>query len=203
VDAATPYSGRTVMAVVAGDGADLMPWAPVLQPYVSTETFLEASCEVQEGMIEAGTRRLLRYTTEIRNVGGLDMVMPHPAGNPFFEFQECHGHYHFKGFAASRLLAMDGTELRTGRKVSFCLLDTNRWDRGVPLRKRYTCSAQGIQAGWGDAYDSGLPGQWIEIGDLEPGNYQLELTVNPDGILAETNYENNTVTIPVTIPAED
>jgi hypothetical protein len=203
VDAGTAYSGRTVMAYVAGDGADLMPWGAVLDPYVSTESFEPASCEVQEGMIEAGERRLLRYTTEIRNVGGLDMVMPDPEGNPFFEYQECHGHYHFKGFAASRLLDLEGNELRVGRKVSFCLLDTNRWDRASTTRPRYTCSAQGIQAGWGDAYDSGLPGQWIEIGDLAPGNYQLELTVNPDGILAETNYENNTVVVPVTIPADD
>ncbi|MCW1926429.1 lysyl oxidase family protein [Luteolibacter arcticus] len=203
VDAATAYSGRTVMALVAGDGADLTPWALTLEPYTSTETFDPASCEVQEGMIDAGERRLLRYTTEIRNIGGFDMVMPDPEGNPFFEFQECHGHYHFKGFAASRLLDLEGNELRSGRKVSFCLLDTNRWDRGANSRTRFNCSKQGIQAGWGDAYDSGLPGQWIEIDTLPAGDYQLELTVNPDGILAETNYENNTVVIPVTIPAED
>ncbi|MCW1884311.1 lysyl oxidase family protein [Luteolibacter flavescens] len=199
VDAASIYSGRTVMAYVAGDGADLMPWGIVLQPYVSTETFDPVSCEVQEGMIDAGERRLLRYTTEIRNVGGQDMVMPDPEGNPFFEFQECHNHYHFKGFASSRLLDMEGNELRVGRKVSFCLLDTNRWDRGANVRKKFTCSSQGIQAGWGDVYDSGLPGQWIEIDTLPAGTYQLEVTVNPDHILPETNYDNNRVVIPVTI----
>ena len=102
----------------------------------------------------------------------------------------------------SRLLDLEGNELRTGRKVSFCLLDNIRWDRGVSPRRRYTCSSQGIQAGWGDVYDSGLAGQWIEIGDLPAGDYQLELTVNPDNILPETNYDNNVVRIPVTIPAE-
>lgn len=203
VDATTAYSGRTVMAVVASDGADLMPWVPVLQPYVSVDTFVPYSCEVQEGLIGAGERRLLRYTTEIRNVGGQDMVMPDPQGNPFFEFHQCHGHWHFKGFASSRLLDMEGNELRTGRKVSFCLLDNIRWDRSVSARRVYTCDNQGIQAGWGDVYDSGLPGQWIEIGDLPAGDYQLELTVNPDGVLAETNYENNTVRVPVTIPEEE
>ncbi|MEK7952636.1 lysyl oxidase family protein [Luteolibacter soli] len=200
IDASTAYSGRSVMAYVAGDGADLMPWGAVLDPYVSVETFDPVSCEVQEGMIDAGERRILRYTTEIRNVGGQDMVMPDPVGNPFFEYQECHGHYHFKGFASSRLLDLQGNELKVGRKVSFCLLDTIRWDRASAVRPRYHCDAQGIQSGWGDVYDSGLPGQWIEIGDLAPGDYQLELTVNPDGILAETNYENNRVVIPVTIP---
>jgi hypothetical protein len=130
------------------------------------------------------------------------MVMPPPEGNPFFEYHECHGHYHFKGFASSRLLDLQGNELRAGNKVSFCLLDGLRWRGDALLRGRYNCETQGIQAGWADVYDSGLPGQWIEIGDLAPGNYQLELTVNPDGILAETNYDNNVVTIPVTVPAE-
>jgi hypothetical protein len=203
LDATGPFSGRSLMAAVAADGPDLMPWADALRPYVSTEAFDEASCEVQEGLIGAGERRLLRYSTEVRNIGSVDMVMPDPEGNPFFEFHPCHGHYHFKGFASSRLLDLEGSELRTGMKVSFCLLDSIRWERGARAGRRYNCGTQGIQAGWGDVYDSGLPGQWIEIGDLPPGDYQLELAVNPDGILAETNYDNNVVTIPVTIPAGD
>ena len=202
LDAASNFSGRTLMAAVAGDGPDLLPWADALRPYVSTETFGETTCEVIEGLIGAGERRLLRYSTEVRNIGAQDIVMPAPEDNPFFEYHDCHGHYHFKGFAASRLLDSEGTEVRSSRKVSFCLLDNIRWDKGAAGRKRFSCGAQGIQAGWGDVYDSGLPGQWIEIGDLPAGNYQLELTVNPDGILPEFNYENNTVRIPVTIPAE-
>jgi hypothetical protein len=202
LDATGHFSGRSLMAAVAGDGPDLMPWADALRPYVSTEEFDEISCEVQEGLIGAGERRLLRYSTEIRNLGSVDMVMPDPEGNPFFEYHPCHGHYHFKGFASSRLLDLEGNELRTGKKVSFCLLDSIRWERGARTTRRYHCGSQGIQAGWGDVYDSGLPGQWIEIGDLPAGDYQLELTVNPDGILGETNYDNNVVTIPVSIPAE-
>src|SRR5690606_37362303 len=37
LDAKTAYSGRTLMAAVAGDGPDLLPWADALRPYVSTE----------------------------------------------------------------------------------------------------------------------------------------------------------------------
>jgi hypothetical protein len=201
LDATTAFSGRSLLAIVSPDGPDLMPWAQALQPYVSVEEFSEVSCEVQEGLIGAGQRRLLRYNTEVRNTGSQDLVMPPPEGNPFFEYHDCHGHFHFKGFAASRLLDLEGTELRTGRKVSFCLLDNIRWDRGAAVRGRYNCASQGIQAGWGDVYDSGLPGQWIELGDLPAGDYQLELTVNPDGILPDANAANNTVRIPVSIPA--
>jgi hypothetical protein len=202
LDATTTFAGRTLSAYVAGDGADLMPWAATLAPYVSVEEFSAASCEVEEGLIGAGERRLIRYNTEVRNLGARDMVMPPPEDNPLFEYHECHGHYHFRGFASSRLLDFEGNVLRTGNKVSFCLLDGMRWRSDAPTRRLYNCEVQGIQAGWADIYDSGLPGQWIEIGDLPAGTYQLELTVNPDGILAETNYDNNVVTIPVTVPAE-
>ena len=200
LDAGSPIYGRSLVAISTERGPDLMPWAAALDPYVSVENFSEISCEVEEGLIGPGERRLLRYNTEVRNVGTDDLVMPSPEGNPFFEFHSCHGHYHFKGFAASRILDLAGNELRTSRKVSFCLLDNIRWTTDSEKKRRYNCSTQGIQAGWGDVYDSGLPGQWIEIGDLAAGDYQLELTVNPDGILPETNVENNTVRIPVTIP---
>jgi hypothetical protein len=202
LDATTAYAGRSLLAYVAGNGPDLMPWAAALEPYVTTEEFDASSCEVEEGLIGAGSRRLIRYNTEVRNVGAEDMVMPPPEDNPFFEYHDCHGHWHFKAFASSRLLDMEGNELRVGNKVSFCLLDGLRWRADAALEGRYDCESQGIQAGWADVYDSGLPGQWIEIGDLAPGQYQLELTVNPENILTETNYDNNTVTIPVTVAAE-
>lgn len=202
LDATTAYAGRSLMAYVAGNGADLMPWADALEPYVSVEEFSPVSCEVEEGLIGAGERRLLRYNTEVRNLGTQDMVMPSPEGNPFFEYHECHGHYHFKAFATSRLLDLEGNELRAGNKVSFCLLDGLRWRSDAAAGPKYNCEDQGIQAGWADVYDSGLPGQWIEIGDLPAGNYLLELTVNPEGILSETNYENNVITVPVTVTAE-
>jgi hypothetical protein len=202
LDATTAYAGRSLLAYVAGNGPDLMPWAAALEPYVTTEEFDAGSCEVQEGLIGAGSRRLIRYNTEVRNIGAEDMVMPPPQDNPFFEFHDCHNHWHFKAFASSRLLDMEGNELRVGNKVSFCLLDGLRWRSDAALNGRYDCENQGIQAGWADVYDSGLPGQWIEIGDLAPGQYQLELTVNPENILTETNYDNNTVTIPVTVADE-
>lgn len=202
LDATTAYAGRSLLAYVAANGPDLMPWADALEPYVTTEEFDASSCEVQEGLIGAGSRRLIRYNTEVRNIGAQDMVMPPPQDNPFFEYHDCHGHWHFKAFASSRLLDMAGNPLRVGNKVSFCLLDGLRWRSDAAREGRYDCETQGIQAGWADVYDSGLPGQWIEIGDLAPGQYQLELTVNPENILTETNYDNNTVTIPVTVTAE-
>jgi len=200
LDARGSFSHRHLFATLVPREPDLVPWSPTLRPYVSTEVFAEDSCEVIEGHIGAGERRLLRYSTEIRNVGEFDLVLPDPEGNPDFEYHACHDHYHFSGFASSRILDLDGNPVREGRKVSFCLLDSKRWNLRAHRFARYDCDHQGIQAGWGDIYDSGLPGQWIEIGDLPAGDYQLELTVNPDRLLSEANYDNNTVVIPVTIP---
>lgn len=195
------FTGRSILAVSAGTQPDLVAWAPTLQPYVTNESFAADSCEVQEGMITAGAHRLLRFTTESRNIGGADVVLPSPVGNPNFEYQECHGHYHFKGFASYRLLDSDNNVVQTGNKVSFCLLDVRRWSNTAPRNSIYTCDGQGIQDGWSDIYDSGLPGQWVVIDGIPAGNYQLEITMNPGRVIAESNYDNNVTRVPVSITA--
>ena len=193
------FSGVSVSALARPAGVDLIAWQPALQPYVSEETFSEEDCEVQEGMTTAGTHTLLRFNTETRNIGSSDLVMPSPVNNPAFEFAECHGHYHFKGFARYRLLDGNGIEVATGRKVSFCLLDLSRWDPKANHITRFDCEEQGIQAGWADVYDSGLPGQWIDITGIPAGTYTLEITMNPEHVIEEANYLNNTATVQVVL----
>lgn len=195
------FTGRSLIAVSSTLLPDLIAWGPRLQPYITNESFDAASCEVQEGMITAGAHRLLRFTTESRNVGGADIVLPSPEGNPNFEYQECHGHYHFKGFASYRLLDSNDNVVQLGNKVSFCLLDVVRWSNTAPRNPIYTCDNQGIQDGWSDIYDSGLPGQWVEIDGIPAGNYQLEVTMNPGNVIVEGDYTNNVTKIPVRIPA--
>src|SRR5205814_8938895 len=58
-----------------------------------------------------------------------------------------------------------------------------------------------LQRGWGDLYDSTLDGQWIDISGVADGNYTLELEVNPQHILPESDYSNNITRVPVTIGA--
>jgi hypothetical protein len=113
----------------------------------------------------------------------------------------CHGHYHFKGFASYRLLDSDNNVVQLGSKVSFCLLDVIRWSNTAAKLPIYSCDNQGIQDGWSDIYDSGLPGQWVVIDGIPAGNYQLEITMNPGNVIVEGDYTNNVTKIPVTIPA--
>jgi hypothetical protein len=179
---------------------DLVINAAVASPQISTEVFAANSCEVLEGCAIAGTRRLLRFNNETRNIGSANLVLGNPAGNPLFSFAACHGHYHFENFAAYRLRAGNGAVVATGAKVGFCLLDLMRWNPTANATAIYTCVSQGIQAGWADIYSAGLPCQYIDITDVAPGNYTLEMEIDPSHLIPEANEANNIVTVPVAIP---
>jgi len=178
---------------------DLIVWGPALGPRIQTVTFSSSSCAVIEGMVQPGTRRLLRFSTETRNQGSADIYLGDPATNPQFVYAPCHGHYHFNNYANYRLLDDSGQQVAAGLKIGFCLLDSIRWDANAPSNAKYTCRNQGIQRGWGDVYDSSLDGQWIDITSVPDGNYTLELEVNPEHRLAESNYDNNITRIPITL----
>lgn len=207
VPARRGYSGVSLFATVRAQGVDLIAWGPALEPYVTTESFTagdpddpeDGDCEVEEGMITAGTHKLLRFSTQTRNIGAQDLVLGSPVGNPAFEYQICHKHYHFLGFASYQLLDSNNLPVAVGRKVSFCLLDGLRWDPKSAADMKFDCSRQGIQAGWADVYDAGLPGQWIDITTVPPGTYTLIITMNPDRLIEESDYSNNSASTEVVI----
>lgn len=171
-----------------------------------------------------GARKLLRFGVFAVNQGDADLVMGQPSGDetlpdgtPRWQFSACHAHWHFASFARYELRARGGTEaLLTGRKQSFCVEDTRAAD-GVTGSRRYCCrptddcdmpGIQGIQAGWGDLYGSTLDCQWLDITDLAPGDYDLWVLLNPEGLLCgvgdpaaacESNALNNVGVVPVTV----
>ena len=193
------FSGVSILASARANKPDLIVWRDTVDPFISVETFSALDCEVEEGMIDVGTHTLLRFTTQTRNIGGVDLDMPSPVNNPNFEYQACHGHYHFKSFASYRLLNKDGTPAALGKKESFCLEDIERWDPLAKPNYKYTCGSQGIQAGWADIYDGGLPGQWIDITGIPDGIYDLEITMDPLHVLDEADFVNNTEVIEVVL----
>ena len=196
------YANASFKAHAYVDGPDLIPWKPAVDPHISVETFNPADCEVQEGYVLAGTRRLLRFTTEARNIGTRDGVLGIPtANNPNFVYAACHGHYHYVGYANYRLLDQGNNEAALGAKIGFCLEDVYQWDPTASSSAKFTCESQGIQVGWADVYDSSLEGQWIDITGVPAGDYTLEITVNSLHKMPESDYSNNTIQVPVTIPA--
>jgi hypothetical protein len=166
---------------------------------VESRTFGENACEILEGCVDApGRRQLLRFDLKTPNDGEGDMFLGDPDENEdLFEFSSCHNHFHFTTYAAYRLLDSKGNVAATGHKQAFCLLDFERED-GDP-NAVYECDYQGIQSGWSDIYDSYLPCQWVDITDVPPGDYSLEIQLNTDHVLIESDYENNGVVVPVTI----
>ncbi len=167
---------------------------------IGHQFFPADSCSlVEECVGAAGDRRLLSFSTETPNVGNADMILGDPTSTGGFEFSTCHNHYHFEGYARYELLDSVGAVAATGHKQAFCLLDSVQAVPGAPATPRYHCGFQGIQRGWADIYGAGLDCQWVDITGVAAGEYSLRITINADHTLPESDYENNTITLPVTI----
>ena len=194
----------TLMLSLRAQGLpDLTIDADRLQTSVLFEkrAFGKGSCAVAEGCVLGnGKRTLMRFDLTTPNIGAADVVLGDPADSPhLFHFDSCHGHYHFEHYATYELLDDAGTRVITGRKQAFCLMDTEPWSADAGPRT-YTCSYQGISAGWADTYGRVLDCQWLDVTGVAPGNYWLRVTINPLEILLEEDYSNNVAQVRVTIP---
>ena len=138
-----------------------------------SRTFAAGSCSIAEGHVPGpGTWRLMRFTTTYPNIGASDLAIGNPLAHPdLFEYDTCHGHYHFKEYADYRLWTNAGyqqwralrdstpestlsrdllnanpgikSQMIEGAKRGFCVIDIRRVP-GVdgPRQPQYTsCSA--------------------------------------------------------------
>jgi hypothetical protein len=172
------------------------------------EEFLSASfCSVEEGNIEPGSHRLLRFTVTTPNIGDADVYVGDPKAHMdpngdgstadadgMFEFSTCHDHYHFSNYASYRLYDVSGKEWRAAKR-GFCMLDTDPYNEGsqthVGSPNYMSCGTQslsgfqGVSHGWADTYVWTLGGQYFVLdgGDgqaaVPPGTYTIEIHVNP------------------------
>lgn len=139
-------------------------------------------------------RRLLRFSTRVNNIGDADFLPMVPKEH--WEWHQCHMHHH----SMEVFSHYDIFELRTQRRLaeghkvdklknfalsdkvnvfyiqaSFCLEDS---DCNDGIAKRYACANfgnQGITPGCYDQYLHDIDCQWIDISDLEPGNYRFRV----------------------------
>lgn len=176
-----------------------------LRAYSTLEMTTENSndaCMIAEGCIQGyGVREIVRFDTEIANIGTEDYFIGAPSANPEqFEWDACHNHYHYEGYADYALYTAGGSALPTiGFKNGFCVMDLGSCNYGGGPQK-YTCSNMGITAGCQDIYSRYLDCQWVDITDLPGGDYTLVIRVNwdysPDANGSyELNYANNAAAI--------
>lgn len=133
-----------------------------------------------------------------------------------FTYHSTHGHFHYDGYASYKLrhnvggqpgsyvMRNDGTGV-IGEKVGFCLINISSsftMENGAssttlvgynrPGQPSTGCGLlQGIHVGRADVYSSSLDGQWIDVTGVPNGNYFLEMTLDGENGVMETNEANN------------
>lgn len=197
-----------------------------------------------EEVVEKGARRCLRFEQVILNAGDGPMELQYSINDiataremrqiiyrsngtrrsrhaDQYVFHPTHAHFHYVGFALSRLWSSNsngerlGTAaVRSGRKNGFCLIDVeNRMfhSKGDAARAYYGdgCAIEngltlqtltnGISVGWGDVYNWFLPDQYMEISGVPNGFYLLETTADPDATILELDETDNATLVLIRI----
>ena len=176
--------------------------------WLDQKEFTEDSCAMIEGCVDGtGVRTLLRFSVVTANVGEADLVFGRPRENEsLFEYSACHDHFHFEEYADYALKDEEEAVVAVGHKQAFCLMDSEQHltdDPSVREQARYNCAFQGISRGWEDRYGSHLDCQWIDVTDVAPGPYRLDVVINGERVIEEMSYENNAASTAVEVPPLD
>jgi hypothetical protein len=161
----------------------------------------------------------------IYNWTGSSFVLSYYRDAGSFTYHAGHSHFHYDGYNNYRLRVRnpdntpgpyvnrpDGTAI-IGEKVGFCLINvgssftmengnpsTSLQGYNGPGQPATGCGfVQGVHVGKYDQYGSGTSGQWLDVTGVANGNYYLEITVDGENVMLETNETNNTKLFPFTL----
>ncbi|MFN7115179.1 MAG: lysyl oxidase family protein [Saprospiraceae bacterium] len=177
-------------------GPDLLIRQDTLLQSIRLDTIhSEDLCLIQEGCVRGyGVRNVLRFTTQIHNIGERDYYIGKPNyNNNQFTWNNCHNHFHYDNYAEYLVIDESGKKMPIGFKSGLCITDFGCEPGYNP---KYSCDNMGISAHCFDAYWSALKCQWIDITDLPDGRYTLVVRINwknsPDALgQVEKDLDNN------------
>ena len=186
--------------------------------YVSTyegKTVLHATSDVQSrgrGPMEVRGQRdgpkSMKVTQRIYKVGGGHITVRTDAGLRFTDVGEYFGGSYWKVHQLARFelrkVQADGAlgpVLRTSPKLNYCLRDLERTRPGKrsPRTRHYPGCDQdrsirrdvlGTSVGWSDIYPADYDKQYIDVSGLR-GCFVFGMTVDPKGLLFESNENDN------------
>lgn len=133
------------------------------------------------------------------------------AGTMGFERGDGENHWHFEEFAQYRLLSSARALAVPSEKVAFCIAPTD----GIDLARPHAvwqppsifssedfsgaCGSETslwvremLPLGWGDTYLQQNEDEAFDITNLPNGTYYIQIIVNPQHKIFETNYRNDT-----------
>lgn len=130
-----------------------------------------------------------------------------------FVWHPTHDHWHFDELTIYELWTLKqdyslGKVVASSDKLSYCLMDTDVIDRDnprfVPRRGYGGCGQreQGLSVGWGDTYKATFDGQALDLTGLPDGFYALTSSVNPNAVIIEEDYTNNSARVYLAIWGE-
>ena len=173
-------------------------------------TVLDADdqCLVDDGCLGAlGLRRIIRFGTRIGNIGRADLQLGVPReGVDHWVWDMCHSHFHFEAYADYALADPEtGDVIPVGHKNGFAVIDIGVYDPEIAVRgcRGYNPRNQGITAGCQDTYGRTLPCQWIDVTEVPDGVYDVIITTNPDRVIPEAHYDNNSARVRVRLDNVD
>jgi hypothetical protein len=162
----------------------------------------------------------------IYSFNGSSFTLSHYRSAGSFTYHPGHGHFHFDGYGYYRLRHSvggqpgdyvqrpDGTGI-IGEKLGFCLINTGSvftMENGQPSNTLPGYNApgqpspgcgllQGVHVGKTDGYGVGTSGQWLDVTGVPNGQYFLEIKLDGENAMMETNEANNAKTFPFTLNA--
>ncbi|NUM43194.1 MAG: hypothetical protein HUU38_00695 [Anaerolineales bacterium] len=126
-----------------------------------------------------------------------------------FDYHDVHEHWHWEGFSIYQVWSLTpfgalDQVVASSDKVGYCLLDMAPYPgmdappfpegmapASLPQYGGCVWTRQGISAGWIDAYQSYIGGQFVILTGLPDGVYALQSIVDPLNIIEEGDETNN------------